>query len=144
MRYAFDGFNYFIRLDKGERLSESLETFMRETKIDGAWVSAIGGALEVTLGFYDLDKKQYQWRTLNGLYEITGLQGNLARDESGTMMFHLHGTLSDAHYRVVGGHVKDLVAAATVEIFVHRAYLPLNRKTDPQVGLQTLDLHAGT
>jgi predicted DNA-binding protein with PD1-like motif len=55
-------------------------------------------------------------------------------------MFHLHGVFSDRDYQTVGGHVKDLVAGATVELFIHRAYKPIHRKTDPNAGLQTLDL----
>jgi len=140
MKYSFDGFNYLIKLNKGERLSEAVEQFARETNIQGAWVSGLGGALEVTLGFYDLDTKEYQWQTFEGLREIAALQGNLAFDEQGKMMYHLHGVFGDRHYQTVGGHVKDLVAGATVELFVHRAYQPTKRKTDPEVGLQTLDL----
>jgi len=141
MRYAFDGYNYTIRLDKGERLSDSLQQFVRETGVDGAWLQIIGSAQEVTLGFYDLPQKAYQWRTFTGLREITGLQGNIALKQ-GKAMFHLHGTLADADFAVIGGHVKDFVAGATVEIFVHRTYKPLTRTLDPAVGLPTLDLHA--
>lgn len=140
MVYKFDGYNYFMRLDKGERWSDAFAKFAGETGIDGAWVSCIGGVLEVELGFYDLDNKTYKWQLVKGLREITGVQGNIASDEKGAPMAHLHGTFADADYQVVGGHVKDFVAAATVEVFIHRAYQPLHRKTDAAVGLQTLDL----
>lgn len=140
MTYSFDGFNYLVRLDKGEHLGEAIKQFVAETKIEGAWVNGLGGALEVTLGFYDLDKQAYQWRTFAGLREVVSLTGNLAFDEQGNMMHHLHGVFGDLAYQMVGGHVKDLVAAATIELFVHRAYQPMRRKVDPNVGLQTLDL----
>lgn len=140
MRYSFDGFNYLIRLDKGERLKESLEQFARETKIEGAWVSGLGGALEATLGFYDLDKQEYRWQKFDGLREIVSLTGNLAYNEAGEFIFHLHGVLADEKYQTVGGHVQDLTAAATIELFMHRAYQPTKRKYDESVGLQTLDL----
>jgi uncharacterized protein len=140
MVYSFDGFNYLIKLDKGERLSEAIAQFARETKIEGAWVNGIGAALEATLGFYDLDKQQYNWQTFSELQEIVSLSGNLAYDEQGAMTFHLHGVFSDRQFETVGGHVKDLMAGATVELFIHRAYQPTRRKTDSAVGLQTLDL----
>jgi predicted DNA-binding protein with PD1-like motif len=141
MATFFDGYNDIIRLNKGERLSDALRDFAAQNEIPGAWVSGLGGALEVTLGFYNLQTKEYKWQTFTGLYEITALQGNLAFDESGKIMFHLHGTFGDDQFKVIGGHVKDLVAAATVELFIHRTYKPLHRKTDPAVGLQTLDLN---
>lgn len=140
MVYTFDGFNYLIRLNRGENLLEMLSQFAAKTRLDGAWISGIGGASQITLGFYHLNKKEYAWKTFDGAFEINSLQGNLSLNELGEPMFHLHGTFSRANYETLGGHVKDLVAAATVEVFVHRAYKPLRRKTDPEVGLQTLDL----
>jgi uncharacterized protein len=140
MVYSSDGFNYLIRLDKGERLTEAIDRFVAETKLDGAWISGLGGALEVTLGYYDLEAKQYTWKTFDGLREISALQGNLAANEEGKMMFHLHGVFSARDFMTVAGHVKDLVAGATVELFIHKLDTPVHRKTDPNVGLQTLDL----
>lgn len=140
MTYSFDGYNYVIKLTRGERLSEVLEQFIQETKIEGGWVEGLGGVLEVTLGFYDLDKKEYQWQTFEGLRELAAMTGNLAFDEQGKIMLHAHGVVADEKYQTLGGHIKDLVAAATVEIFVHRSYQPWRRKTDPEVGLQTFDL----
>ena len=140
MVYSFDGFNYLIRLDKGEHLSQALEKFAAETKIWGAWVSGVGAASEATLGFYDLDKKQYRWQRFDGLREVVSLSGNLAFDEEDQFVAHLHAVLGDDQYRTVGGHVKDMVAGATMELFVHRAYQPTKRKMDGAVGIKVLDL----
>lgn len=140
MTYSFDGYNYWIRLDWGESLARCLDIFMKETKIEGAWVSGLGGALGMTLGFYDLEKKAYEWRTFEGLHEVLSLQGNLAKNEAGEVMFHLHGTFGDSDFQSIGGHVKDLTAAATLELFVHRSYLPLQRKMNSEVGLETLSV----
>lgn len=118
----------------------ALGKFAEETKLEGGWINILGGALQMTLGFYELDKKQYRWQDFEGLYEITGITGNLAYDEQNQPVFHLHGTFAGPDYKSIGGHVKDLVAAATVEIFVHRAYQPIRRVLDESVGLQTLDL----
>lgn len=140
MVYSFDGFNYLIRLDKGEKLAESLEKFAAETKIEGAWVNGLGGCLQATLGFYDLDKKEYRWQQFDGLREVLSLTGNLAYDEDGKFVFHLHGVLGDDKYQTIGGHVKDLAAGATLELFIHRAYQPTRRKLGSSVGLKVLDL----
>jgi predicted DNA-binding protein with PD1-like motif len=142
MTSTFDGFNYTVRLDKGERLREALEQFFATyPQLDGASVAAVGGAQEMTLGFYDLEAQEYQWHTFMELYEITSLQGTIALDESGKLMYHLHGTFAGRNYQVVGGHVKDLIVGGTCELFVHRTYQPLRRKHDETTGLQLLDLH---
>ena len=140
MVYSSDGKNFVLRLDKGERLSDAINTFVADAHVTSAWLSVIGGVLAVTLGFYDLDAKTYKWRDFDGLREITGVHGNLALNEAGEPMFHAHGTFADAGYQVIGGHVKDFVAAATVEVFVQPLSMALTRKTDLAVGLQTLDL----
>jgi predicted DNA-binding protein with PD1-like motif len=136
----FDGFNDIIRLQKGERLMEALEKFMQENESPGAWISGLGGAQAVTLGFYDLDKKEYQWQTLEGLREVVSLTGNVAFDEADKPAFHLHGVFGDREFQTIGGHVKDLVAGATLELFIHRTYKPLKRKSDAETGLSLLDL----
>ncbi len=136
----FDGFNDIIRLQKGERLSDAIKQFVDENELPGAWLSGLGAAQEVTIGFYDLGKKEYHWQTFEGLREVVSLSGNLASDENGDMVFHLHGVFSDREFKTIGGHVKDLVAGATLELFVHRTYKPLARKFDPETGLSLLDL----
>ena len=140
MVYSFDGFNYLVRLDKGERLAESLQKFAAEAKLEGAWVSGLGGALQATLGFYDLDKKEYHWQEFDGLREVLSLNGNLAYDEEGTFVFHMHAVLGDRQFQTVGGHVKDLTVGATLELFIHRAYRPTRRKLNKDLGIKTLDL----
>lgn len=140
MTHLFDGFNDIVRLQKGERLIESLETFVQDNELPGAWINGLGGTLEVTLGFYDLDKKQYHWQTFDGLREVVSLTGNIAFDEAGKPQFHLHGVFGDPTFQTIAGHVKDLTAGATLELFIHRTYKPLHRKPDDETGLPLLDL----
>ncbi len=137
---TFDGYNYIVRLNRGEKLSEAFAQFFSENKLEGASITAVGGAEQIELGFYDLDAKDYLWKTFPDLYEITGLLGTIALDETGKPMYHLHGTFADRDFRVVGGHVKDFVVGGTCELFVHRTYEPLHRKTDDETGLKLLDL----
>ena len=136
----FDGYNHIIRLQRNERLAAALQQFMAEQDVQGAWLSGIGGAVEVELGFYDLETRAYRWRTFSRLLEITSLQGNIALDPDGKPICHLHGTFSDDTYQAIGGHVKDLVVGGTCELFVHRTYRPLHRHHDDEVGLAILDL----
>ncbi len=140
MKFRYDGFNWLVRLDKGEKLIESLSSLVKAEKIPSCWVSGIGGALSAQLGFYDLDKKEYQWRDIDELTEITGLQGNLAWDGQ-EPVWHIHGTLAKADGSAVGGHVKELVVGGTCEVLLHKWYADnLTRSEDPDVGLKLIDL----
>jgi predicted DNA-binding protein with PD1-like motif len=140
MTYQFDGYNYLIRLAKGERLAEGFEQFFAATAIDGGWVNGLGAASDVCLGFYNLGSKAYKWRTFGNMMEIASLEGNIAKDGSGKLMFHLHGVFADDEYRAWGGHVKDLTAGATVELFIRPLRRPLTRTMNTEIGLPLLDL----
>ncbi|HEU5187689.1 MAG TPA: PPC domain-containing DNA-binding protein [Candidatus Saccharimonadales bacterium] len=146
MTSVYDGFNYFLRLEKGEQALETLLHFAQKNKLEGAWISGIGGALRATIGYYDLAKKEYTWQDLSELHEVVSLQGNLSLNESGEPMLHLHGTFSSKDHQVVGGHVKEITVGATLELFIHRSDgIALRRKVDQTVGLPLLDLpHANT
>lgn len=141
MTHSFDGYNHLMRLDMGEKLSAALEQFIAESKIEGGWISGVGAANNIALGFYQLSLKDYKMRTFGSMMEIVSLSGSFARDEQGNVMWHLHGVFADENYQTVGGHVKEFTAGATVELFVHRFQHPLHRKYDDATGLPLLDLN---
>lgn len=140
MTYSFDDENYLLRLFRGEKLSECLDKFMAEAKIEGAWLNGIGASNELTMGAYVTETKDYKWRTFNEPLEITSLVGNLAADKDGKMMFHIHGTFAGNDFQTISGHVKDLAVNATLELLIHPTKQPLARKFDDDTGLQLLEL----
>lgn len=140
MTHLFDGYNYLVRLEKGELLIESLVAFMKEQQIKGGWISAIGGALSAELGFYDLTAQHYSWKKYDDLMEIISLQGNAAWDGENPVL-HLHGSFSDQSMQPYSGHVKELVVAGTCEVFLHVWNKgQLKRSHDEPTGLKLLDL----
>src|SRR4029079_14229163 len=116
MKFRADGFNWIVRLDKGEKLMASLTKLVEQENIPSCWINAVGAATSVSLKFYNLDDKEYKGETIMELMEITGLQGNLSWLD-GKPNFHLHGTFSKSDMSVVGGHVEDLTVAGTCEVF---------------------------
>jgi predicted DNA-binding protein with PD1-like motif len=139
-RYAFDGYNWLVRFDKGDLLVEGLTQLVRDENIQGAWVSGLGAALWAELGYYDLDKQAYEWKKLDGPLEIASIQGTVAW-EGEEPVLHLHGTLADRQLRAFGGHIKELQVAGTCEILLHRWYADtLRRVSSPPAQLKPLDL----
>lgn len=129
-----------VRLDRGEKLIESLNQLAVKENLQAAWLQGLGGAESAELGFYDLETQQYNWQVFRDLMEITSLQGNLAWVDS-QPKWHIHGTLSGRDYRAVGGHVKELVVGGTCELRLHlHEDVSLKRKIDAATGLQLLDL----
>ncbi len=141
-----DGDKILVRLSKSEKLVEKLTEFVRSEAVQGAWVSGIGGALSAELGFYHLEKQEYEFKTFNQLLEITSLQGNVSwfdpavAGEAPEPKIHIHGSFSDENMRAIGGHVKELVVGGTCEILLQTFQTKLTRSQNDEVGLPLLDL----
>ena len=140
MTHSFDGDTYTLVLKKDEELIECLESFVGETNVTSAWVHGLGGALAVELGYFNLEKRQYQWQGFNQLCEIVSLTGNIARDETRKPAFHLHGVFADETYQTIGGHVRKLVVGGTCELQIREFGQQLGRQFDEETGLRLLSL----
>jgi hypothetical protein len=140
MTYSYDGWNYVIVLKMGEELIEGLQQFVKETDIKAGWINGMGAALGVELGYYNLKKREYKWRTFDQPCEIVNLQGNIGRDQKNQPNFHLHGVIADEDYQTVGGHINKLLVGGTCEIFVHEFRQPLEREFDDETGLRLLNI----
>ncbi|MBI4033986.1 MAG: DNA-binding protein [Candidatus Brennerbacteria bacterium] len=131
-----------LRFDEGEDIVAGILGFARENKIEAAWLSAIGSAKEIELGFYDLEKKKYLDKTFKKPLEVVEASGTISVLDSKPAL-HLHGVFSDENYQTLGGHIHKLVANATVEVFIHKlgesGSARLERKRDPETGLNLLD-----
>lgn len=124
-------------LERGEELQESLQTFALESDIQSAWLSGLGGAASVTLGFYDITTKSYQWKTFDEPLEIISLTGNLSFVD-GKPFWHLHGAFSGSDFKTVSGHVKEMVIGLTGELYITPLAMPLTRKFDDTTGLKLI------
>jgi len=127
-----------VVLQKGEDLHQSLSQFAKEADLAAAWLQGLGAALELEIGYYDLEAKAYKWKQFQGSYEITGMQGNIVGGNNGQPLFHIHGTFSDTECRAYGGHVHKLIVGGTCEILVRPLDAELSRQTDEFTGLNLL------
>jgi predicted DNA-binding protein with PD1-like motif len=138
MQSFYDDRQYVLVLEKGDSLFEKLQEFVNEHSFKGAWLQGLGAALDLELGYYDLAAQEYHWKQFAGIYEITGLQGNIVLDSAGKPLFHLHGTFSDQNYHVIGGHVRQLTVGGTCELFIKEVAMDMSRTHDAQTGLNLL------
>ncbi|MFH1106771.1 MAG: PPC domain-containing DNA-binding protein [Candidatus Micrarchaeota archaeon] len=134
MEFRKDAESYAIRLARGERLFESMQKFFEQTGVKGGELQAIGAVDEVTLGWYDVGKVEYVWKTVGEELEVASLLGTVT--EAG---LHAHGVFSDRGFRCFGGHVKDLRVSATLEIFL-REQRKIRRQEDKATGLKLMEL----
>lgn len=126
-----------LRFETNEEVLSTLQTYCQHKEIFGGALSAIGAAHSVTLSWYDMDEKRYVDKTFDGKWEITGLLGNVAILKK-EIVVHAHGTFSDEHMQVVGGHVKRLIVGPTCELFLQIIPGTLKRAYDESTGLNLL------
>jgi len=129
-----------VRLDKGERLIESLIKLVKQNEINGAWLNGLGAVKWAELGFYDLPNKKYEWSKINRPLEILSLEGNIAWINNEPII-HIHGSFSDDKMQTLGGHVKELEVGGTCEIIINTLNSSeLLRLHDEDTGLNLLNL----
>jgi len=134
MEYRRQGSQLFVRLERGEDVHTSLTELARREGIQGGFVTALGAVSDAELGYYDLERRDYERRRLEKEVEIGSASGTLSLLE-GKPHVHLHAVLSDRECRVFAGHLFSAKAAATVEMMVHVSDGPIERTPDEETGL---------
>lgn len=130
---------FLLQLERGDEVKEKLRELADEHGIGAAVVRGLGAADRGELDFYHLAETRHESLAVDEPTEVASLQGNLSRGEDGRPVVHLHATLGRRDGSTVGGHVKQLVAGATLEIDLEVLPGTLRRKLDPRVGLHVLD-----
>ncbi|MEA3508837.1 MAG: PPC domain-containing DNA-binding protein [Synergistota bacterium] len=129
MRYAVSGDYGFLRLSDGEKLHDSLVFACDEYAIDSAViVGGLGMARNVTFGWFT--GNEYIKEKLDGVFELTGLSGNISYREN-SLYPHLHAVLNDRSHRAFSGHILNAEADHNLEVvFSPLASLRLRREFD--------------
>jgi predicted DNA-binding protein with PD1-like motif len=128
-----------LRLFAGERMPDALVDFARMEGWTSGWMTGIGGVDEVVVGYFDREARVYRERQLDGRFELLSCIGNMAMVE-GKPVWHIHITVSDANYQVLGGHLISLRIAVTGEFWLTRGEGLVQRTLDQAIGLKLLDL----
>jgi predicted DNA-binding protein with PD1-like motif len=130
---------FLLRMEPGEEVVHTLETFAARNSIEAAEVRAIGAVTDFELGYYIIPEKKYIRKKFDVYAELISCLGNLAIRE-GKNFVHLHVTAGLQDYSVVGGHLFSGIVSATVEAFVAPFPGPVERIYDERTGLYLLDL----
>lgn len=131
---------FLLVLDRGDEVIESLKEFAASERIGAAWLSGIGAVRDVTLGYLDLELKQYLRQELGAeSMELLSLSGNLARLNSEPVA-HCHVVVGDREMRTYGGHLFRAVVSVTVEMSVQVYEGEVARRFDEESGANLIAL----
>ena len=131
---------FALVFDAGEEVVAGLLQFANDQNLSGAHLTAIGAFERLTLGFFDLTKKDYKKIPIQEQVELMSLIGNIARDDTGDPKLHAHVVVGKSDGTAHGGHLLDAYVRPTLEVVIVEASRHLRRTTRGEFGLALLDL----
>lgn len=126
---------FALVFDTGEEVVAGLVQFARDYKLSSAHLTAIGAFERVTLGFFDVAKKDYKRIAIEEQVELMSLVGNIAEDDQGNPKLHAHVVVGKSDGSAHGGHLLDAYVRPTLEVVVVEASQHLRRTMRDELGL---------
>jgi predicted DNA-binding protein with PD1-like motif len=127
-----------VRLERGEEIHRALVDLAGKRGWKGGVITGIGAVEEVEVGFYHLDRREYEHRSLPGIHELLSLTGNLSLKD-GKPFLHAHVVLMGMDFQVSGGHLFRARIAVTGEFSLSQTDLRVQRLPEESVGLPLLE-----
>ncbi len=134
--------SFVLVFDTGDEVTKELLAFAREHALDAASFSGIGAFQSVTLGYFELEKRDYKRIPIDEQVEVVSLVGNIARGDDGPKL-HAHVVVGKRDGAAFGGHLIDARVRPTLEIVLVETPAHLRRRSDPATGLALIDLKRG-
>src|SRR5207253_9864930 len=95
---------YLLAFAKGQEVMASLRGFVREQRLIGGNLSAIGAVSAATLAFFDFDSKDYRPIPVKRQAEVASMTGNLILLDE-VPFLHIHAVLGLAGGATLSGHL---------------------------------------
>jgi hypothetical protein len=125
--------------DAGDEAMRLLGDFVKNEHVSGAHLTGIGALSAATLGFFDLERKDYRRIVVAEQVEVVSLVGNVALDR-GEPKLHVHMVVAKADGSAMGGHLLEAHVRPTLEVVIVESPRHLRRKLDRASGLALLDV----
>jgi predicted DNA-binding protein with PD1-like motif len=129
---------YTVVFYKGDEVLSGLTDFAITKSVGDAHFTGIGAVSSATLGWLDVPKKIYHRISVPDQVEVLSLIGDVAIF-NGNPVVHMHAVLGHHDGTTTGGHVFELVANPTVEVFVTVNTVPLKKRPDDASGIKLID-----
>jgi uncharacterized protein len=128
---------FALVFDPGDEVMEELTNFAKENDLSAARFTAIGAFSDATLGYFDMEKKEYEKIPVDEQVELLSLVGDVALFE-GEPKLHAHAVLGRSDGTTRGGHLLGAHVQPTLEVVIVESPEHLRRETDEETGLPLL------
>lgn len=134
---------YALVFEKGDEVFTELLEFASWEKLRDAHFTAIGALSDVTFGWFNRERKEYQRIDVDGGMEVLSFIGNLAFTEAGEPKLHAHIAVCKSDGTAHGGHFFQGHVWPTFEMILTATSTSLIRRVDEECGLPLIDLDLG-
>ena len=125
---------FAVIFETGEEAMSGLLKFAKEQSLGASQFSAIGAFSDLTLGYFDWERKDYDKIPVREQVEVLSLLGDVAL-EDGEPKVHAHVVVGKRDGTAHGGHLIEAHVRPTLEVVVVEAPAHLHRRMDPASGL---------
>jgi predicted DNA-binding protein with PD1-like motif len=123
----------------GDQVMAGLKAFADEHHLAASHFTAIGAFKEVTLGYFDWEKKDYLKIPVHEQVEVLSLVGDIAINEDKPSI-HVHAVLGKRDGTTCGGHLIEAEVRPTLEVILTESPDHLIRRFDKESGLALISL----
>ncbi|MBV8485351.1 MAG: DNA-binding protein [Verrucomicrobia bacterium] len=125
---------FALIFDTGDRVISGLKAFAEEQHLAASHFTAIGAFKDVTLGYFDWEKKDYVKIPIREQVEVLSLVGDVTISE-GKPNIHAHVVLGRRDASTCGGHLMEAEVRPTLEVILTESPAHLERRFDKNAGL---------
>lgn len=134
----------YLRIDKNEKITQTIKTVCAKEMICGGHFQGIGACDTATLSTYLPDKNDFTDHTISGMIEMISLMGNISVDNNNEPVLHSHAVFSylnsNGEVVVTAGHLKEANISYTGEIVITGVSDMISRKIDSKTGIEVWKL----
>jgi predicted DNA-binding protein with PD1-like motif len=126
---------HVVVFESGEEVVSALTDWASGNDLPGSSFTGVGAFSEATLGYYVLDRQEYDEIPV----EVLVLAGDITLDGQGGWKVHGHVVCGRRDGSTVGGHLLRAVIRPTLELVVTVSGRHVQRRHDAASGLALID-----
>lgn len=134
----------YLRVDKGENVTEAIKEVCKKEGICGGYFQGIGACSTATLSTYIPEQNDFIDHEISGMLEMVSLMGNITMDCDNQPFLHSHAVFSclkqAGGITVTAGHLKEARIGYTGEIIITPAGDTAGRQFDENTGIEVWKL----
>ncbi len=130
---------FALVFDTGDEVVSGITHFAKENSLDAANLTAIGAFSDATLGYFDIQRKEYEEIPVGEQVEVLSLVGDIALKGEEPQL-HAHVVVGRRDGTAMGGHLLEAYVRPTLEVVLIESPEHLRKRTDPETGLALIDL----